>query len=75
MRLSYGSALSYEIVAEVFREHAALTTLVSAGARDLDGTSYETLASTQYPVPAGVASGSQLSTNWRFSLTTARPGS
>ncbi len=73
-RLGHGRAFPYKTAADVFREHAALTALDNAGARDLDlgaladldEAAYGALAPTQWPTPAGRSDVPRLFADGRF---------
>ena len=66
-RLGHGDAFAFDGPAEIFREHAALSTFENDGRRDfdlgalaqLDAAGYETLAPVQWPVPVDRPQGTQ----------------
>ena len=59
-RLGFGEAFAYESAADIFREHAALSTFENDGSRDfdigacadIDDTAFDTLAPFQWPRPS-----------------------
>ena len=64
-RLGFADGFDFRNAADVFREHAALTTFENAGTRDLDlgalteidDDAYEGLRPVQWPIPAGAGGG------------------
>jgi assimilatory nitrate reductase catalytic subunit len=73
-RMGYGAAFPYESPAEIFREHARLSSFENDGARDfdigaaalLDDAAYDALEPFQWPRPAGTVTPPRLFSDGRF---------
>ncbi|MEO8463716.1 MAG: molybdopterin-dependent oxidoreductase [Gammaproteobacteria bacterium] len=73
-RMGFGAAFPYRGAAEIFREHARLSTFENGGARAFDigaltgisDADYDALAPVQWPLPAGVARPQRLFSDGRF---------